>query len=340
MRSGYYIEADALSRLPSLIRDGGYTEIFYLHDTIVDGLFGEKIRAMIAANACLVPVEIKENSVSAATALSEQICKRKTPLVLALGGGRVLDMGKYAARLASAPLLLIPTALSNDGLVSPLAVLSVGEGKSETLLAKAADLLLLDTDACGVSPAFLTKSGIGDVLSNATALIDFDLAVARGKETANDRARALSAEALDILLATKETELSPTLIAELAKALTLSGLAMCEMGSTRPVSGSEHLFGYALDMLAPRRVSHGLAVALGTLAVYRLLGKEDRHLRSVLCRFSVDLCPSHLGIDADTFVRAFLSAREMRDRYTCLDELTLDEQTLLSVYQSLESDFS
>ena len=341
MRDGYYIEAGALSRLPSLLSDGKYTAVYYLHDTMVDGLFGAHIRETVASVTVLVPCEVKENSLCAAKELAESLASEKAPLVLALGGGRVLDFGKYASYLAKAPLLLIPTALSNDGLVSPLAVLSVGEGKSETLSAKGADLLLLDTEICGASPAFLTQSGIGDVLSNASALIDFDLAVARGKEAQCDTARALSAKALDLLLASKEESLSPTLIAELAEALVLSGLAMCEMGSTRPVSGAEHLFGYALDMrLSPRRVSHGLAVALGTLAVYRLLEKDDCHLLSVLRRFGVDVCPSRLGVDENTFVKAYLSARDMRDRYTCLDELKPTEATLSEIYRSLERDLA
>jgi glycerol-1-phosphate dehydrogenase [NAD(P)+] len=36
-------------------------------------------------------------------------------------------------------------------------------------------------------------------------------------------------------------------------------------GSSRPVSGSEHLFSHALDYFAEKKNLHGLQVALGTV---------------------------------------------------------------------------
>ena len=51
----------------------------------------------------------------------------------------------------------------------------------------------------------------------------------------------------------------------LAQSLVLGGLAMQIAGSSRPCSGSDHLFCHALDELFDHGLPHGIVVGIGTI---------------------------------------------------------------------------
>ena len=122
----------------------------------------------------------------------------------------------------------------------------------------------------------------------------------------------------------------------LVNSLLLSGIAMDFAGSSRPVSGSEHLFSHALDYFAERKNLHGLQVALGTVAVLKLIDHPQDDVVNYLKRFKVDVNPEHMGIDEDTFVYCMQNATSMRkNRYTYLHEIDLSSQRLKCVYQQL-----
>ena len=52
--------------------------------------------------------------------------------IIGLGGGKALDSAKYVAFLTGIPYVAVPTSLSNDGLCSPQASLTV-EGRRKSL---------------------------------------------------------------------------------------------------------------------------------------------------------------------------------------------------------------
>jgi glycerol-1-phosphate dehydrogenase [NAD(P)+] len=107
-------------------------------------------------------------------------------------------------------------------------------------------------------------------------------------------------------------------------------------GSSRPVSGSEHLFSHALDYYCEKQNLHGLNVALGTVAVLKIIGLDSKEVINYLKKFEVDVNPVHMGISEDVFVYCMKHATEMRtNRYTYLHEADLDETKLKNVYQEL-----
>ena len=130
--------------------------------------------------------------------------------------------------------------------------------------------------------------------------------------------------------------ISPEFIDILANSLVLSGIAMDFAGSSRPVSGSEHLFSHALDYYCEKQNLHGFNVVLGTVAVLKIIGQDYSEVLDYLKKFNVDINPSHMGINEDEFVLCMQKATSMRtNRYTYLHEANLNEQKLKKIYNKL-----
>ena len=135
---------------------------------------------------------------------------------------------------------------------------------------------------------------------------------------------------------TQFDHICPEFIDVLANSLVLSGIAMDFAGSSRPVSGSEHLFSHALDYFCEQQNLHGFNVALGTVAVLKIIGDDYSAVLKYLKKFEVDINPKHMGISEDTFVYCLQHATEMRsNRYTHLHEADLSGRKLSKVYCEL-----
>lgn len=152
----------------------------------------------------------------------------------------------------------------------------------------------------------------------------------------NGYAYLMSRSSLDALMKTQYTAICSEFIEILVNSLVLSGIAMDFAGSSRPVSGSEHLFSHALDYFSETKNLHGIQVALGTVAVLKLIGKDQQPVVDYLKHFGVDVNPVHLGIDEDTFIYCMQHAVELRsNRYTYLHEADLSKEKLKKIYKEI-----
>ena len=107
----------------------------------------------------------------------------------------------------------------------------------------------------------------------------------------------------------------------LVEALISSSVAMCIAGSTRPASGSEHLFSHALDMVAPKPALHGEQVGVGAIMMSYLHGRNWRAIRDVLRRAGAPTNARELGIEDKYIVEALTIAHKIRpERYTILGD--------------------
>lgn len=327
----------ALSRVGETLsagRVGG--KLLYVSDPVVDGLYGREVRAQLKDIGAVKQEYVGSNTIAYAMSVAERVIATDINCIVAMGGGRVLDVCKYAAYIGKIPLLSIATTAANDGIASPIAVLKRRDGKPKSLGCAVPSMLIVDTEVIQRGPIELIKAGIGDTLSNYTALLDWELAVERGRDSMNGYAYLMSRTSLDVLMKTQYGEVGPGLIEVLANSLVLSGIAMKFAGTSRPVSGSEHLFSHALDYFSDSQNLHGIQVALGAVATLLLIGRDPSPLMDYLGRFRVDIDPRSLGIDEPTFVYCMQHAAEMRqNRYTHLDEADLSEGNLRRVYRRL-----
>lgn len=311
-------------------------KILYVADPFVDKLYGSKVRQQIEAVGQLKEEMCDYNTIEYAMDIAERCIATDVNCIVGLGGGRVLDVCKYAAYISKTPFLSIPTTAANDGLASPIAVLKRKDKKPKSLGAAMPSMILIDTEIIANGPIQNIKAGIGDTISNYMALLDWEFAVSRGKDEMNGYAYLMSKSSLDALMKTQYDTICPEFIEVLVNSLVLSGIAMDFAGSSRPVSGSEHLFSHALDFYSEKKNLHGVQVALGTVSVLKLIGHPQDEVVKYLKKFDVIVNPRDMGIDEDTFVMCMQKATSMRkNRYTCLYEIDLSRDRVKDVYKQL-----
>ncbi len=341
MKSNYLkIGRNAINLVQEALKDNHIAgEILYVADPYVDQLYGKIVRPQVESIGHLKEELCGYNTIEYAMNIAERCIATDISCIVGLGGGRTLDVCKYAAYISKTPYLSIPTTAANDGLASPIAVLKRKDDKPKSLGAAMPAMVLIDTEVIAKGPIQNIKAGIGDTISNYTALLDWKFAVSKGKDVMNGYAYLMSCSSLDALMKTQYQTICPEFIEVLVNSLVLSGIAMDFAGSSRPVSGSEHLFSHALDYYSSQKNLHGLQVALGTVAVLKLIHYPHDEVMDYLKRFEVHVNPVTMKIDEETFVYCMQHATTMRsNRYTYLHEIDLSTDRLKSVYKELVSE--
>ena len=88
----------------------------------------------------------------------------KAQVIVGIGGGKVIDVAKYAAYLRKLPFISIPTSASSDGFSSASASLMVN-GRRTSVPARMAYGIIADTEIIKSAPERFLYSGIGDMVS-------------------------------------------------------------------------------------------------------------------------------------------------------------------------------
>jgi len=251
----------------------------------------------------------------------------KPRAVLGVGGGRVIDVAKYVSARREIPFISVPTAASHDGTASAQASLRNIAG-IVSVRAQAPLAIIADTSVIVNSPYRLTASGCGDVISKYTAVRDWQLAHHLKNEYYGDYAANLAL--MSARLVAKNSHMihrgGEKGIRILVEALISCGVAMSIAGSSRPCSGSEHLFSHALDIVAPESALHGEQCGVGTIMMAYLHKMNWMRIKRALKRVGAPTNAKELGITPKYIVKALTKAHTIRpDRYTILGEKGLTE---------------
>ena len=252
----------------------------------------------------------------------EEICQNiGTECIIGVGGGRIIDTAKIISYNMDIPFISIPTAASHDGIVSGRASIPTETG-SVSVQAHPPIAVIADTGIIASAPHRLLASGCADVISNYTAILDWELSHRLRGEEISEYASALSRMTAEILV--KNSHLIKPGQEEGAwiviKALVSSGVAMSIAGSSRPASGGEHKFGHALERLMPGKALHGEACGMGSIMTMYLHGGDWRAIRQSLIRIGAPITPEQMRIPDEVVVKALLEARNIRpERFTILD---------------------
>jgi glycerol-1-phosphate dehydrogenase [NAD(P)+] len=270
--------------------------------------------------------KVEGGTLQAALDLTDRLRAGSYDAVVGIGGGRTLDVAKYAAGLVGLPMVSVATNLAHDGIASPVASLE-HDGRKGSYGVHGPIAVVVDLDYVRRSPPEQLRSGVGDALSNLSALADWELANRERGEPVDGLAAAFARSGAESLLHRTDRLLSDTFLTALADALVLSGLAMAAAGSSRPCSGACHEISHAIDMLYPGRASHGEQVAVGALFASYL--REDERLDmldAALRRYEVSRLPTDLGLTEEEFGEAVVRAPTTRpDRFTVLEHVRLDQ---------------
>jgi glycerol-1-phosphate dehydrogenase [NAD(P)+] len=291
---------------------------------------GDQVVSALAPMGDSVHVfHVEGGTLDAAQGLAESLRDGWYDAVVGIGGGRTIDVAKYAASVSALPMVAVATSLTHDGLASPVASLEHNHRKGSYGV-QIPLAVVVDIDYVVRCPVEQLRAGVGDALSNLTALADWELANRVRGEPVDGLAVALARTGAEALLHRTDDLSSEGFLTTLAEALILGGLAMAVAGSSRPCSGACHEIAHAIDALYPGTARHGEQVAVGSLFAAFLQRSAVRDaLDACLRHHGVPRTPRDLGLTEDQFVAAVAEAPATRpDRYTILEHLALDERAI------------
>lgn len=254
--------------------------------------------------------------------------KADSEMLLGIGGGSVIDVTKLAAYELSRNFISIPTVASHDGIASPRASLKDRKGSiSKTAYSPVA--VLADTQIISKAPYQMLASGCADVISNLSAIKDWELAHRLKNEEFSTFAASLSQTASQLLLE-KADDIRSGLeeaVWQAVKSMIVSGVAMSVAGNTRPASGAEHMFSHMLDTIAPGKALHGEQCGVGAIMMMYLHGEDWEQIRDSLKTIGAPINAKELNIPKKKIIQALLGAQKIRpDRYTILGDQGLTEE--------------
>ncbi len=292
---------------------------------------GEQIASILRpelANGDIWMVE--GGSVEAAMGLAQRLRGGFYDALVGIGGGRTLDVAKHAASVSGLPLVAVATNLAHDGIASPVSSLE-HDGRKGSYGVQMPLAVVVDLDYVRRSPPRMRRSGIGDVVSNLSAIADWRLAERERGEVVDGLAVTFARTAATAVLHREDGIDDDDFLIALAEALVLSGLAMATAGSSRPCSGGDHEILHAVDHLYPGTSNHGELAGVGALFASYLRGDDElaAQLHACLTRHDLPRTPADLGLSEEQFTLAVLHAPTTRPgRYTVLEHRALDERAV------------
>lgn len=278
---------------------------------------------------------VADGTIDSAVQLADDIKGKRYDAVVGLGGGKIIDVAKYAAARIGLPMVAVATNLSHDGICSPVSILDNDNGRGSygvpTPIA-----MVIDLDVIREAPVRFVRSGIGDAISNISAIADWELSHEVNGEPVDGLAAAMARTAGESVLRHPGGVGDDEFLTVLSEALVLSGIAMSISGDTRPSSGACHEISHAFDLLYPKRSAlHGEQVGLGAAFAMHLRGAAEQSglFAEVLRRHGLPVLPQEIGFSADEFVRAVAYAPQTRPgRFTILEHLNLSTAQIKDAY--------
>lgn len=290
-----------------------------LQDHLVDA--GYDIRSHITGSATIANME--------GAIEDARSCDPK--FILAVGGGSKIDLGKLVAKELRIPFISVPTSAAHDGVASDRASLKADKGP-KSIRAATPIAILADTEVISKAPYRTLASGCADVISNLTALKDWDYAHKLRDEPFSNSAYAMSFHSANTII--EHASLIKPNMEESCwiamRPIIISGIAMSVAGSSRPTSGSEHMFSHALDNMGVSKAMHGEQCGVGSIIMMYLHGGDWRSVRNALLRIGAPVDARGLGVSDDDIIEALMNAHKIRkERFTILGDNGLTRASAL-----------
>lgn len=278
--------------------------------------------------------EINSNELDVSFELANMAINYDFDTIIGIGGGKTLDVCKYSSYISKKVFVSIPTAIAHDGVASPIAVLKCKESV-KSLGCDVPSAIIVDLNIIKDAPIILTKAGIGDTLSNYTAIKDWKLAKEVNNDEINDFSILLSELAVKSVINHCDKCLeNMDFIKTVVESCIMSGIAMNIAGSSRPCSGSEHLISHSMDKLN-KNIPHGIQVGISTIIATYLHGENPKNIKHFLEIFNIPTTLDEIGISFDEYLYIMKNAKNTRPgRYTILNEIDLSDENLKKIYEN------
>ncbi len=296
---------------------------------------------LLARNRRVEKHLIKKNDKQALEKTIKRIRKDSFDCCIGIGGGKALDIAKYASFVEKVRFISFPTLLSHDGIASPVAVIRDGKHWSESRKAESPYAVVVDLMTISRAPAKSILSGIGDLVANLFASIDAEVFEKKCKSPNNELAAAIARSASSLVFPSFSSisigRISKKELKQLAWGLVLSGISMSIAGNSRPASGAEHKISHAIDYLFSPPVSHGFTVSIGNVISAFLHRRYKNEIIEFNLSLGLPVSCEDIGIEKEEFVNAVLYAGKIRpDRHTILEEKKLTKKEVMYLLDEIE----
>lgn len=318
-------------------RIGSGDNVLVVDDKKTKKLSGDEIRKiLLKANYNVKELVVSAPTVNEVNNVINYSSKNNIKMLLGVGGGSVIDVTKLAAYELKKPFVSVPTSAAHDGIASPRASLKHSKGAvSKTAVSPLA--VLADTKIIMKAPYKMLASGCADVISNISAVMDWELAHRLKGEEFSTHGAVLARTAAEMLIQNVD-DIRPASEESVwlgVKAMIVSGVAMSVAGNTRPASGAEHMFSHMLDHLGPgillkgrryKKPLHGEQCGVGAIMMIYLHGGDWELIKRTLKKIGAPTTSEELGVSKKKIIEALIRAHEIRpERYTILGETGLTE---------------
>ncbi len=223
--------------------------------------------------------------------------------VIALGGGKVLDVAKAAANEVKMPICIVPTIVSNDAPTSALSVIYREDGSQEDVIffERSPDVVLVDTDIIARGPSRLLVAGMGDALSTyfeartcVNAYRDNFLGIAGGGmggdgsagTKATKTSMAIAELCYEVLLecgVQAKMACDNNVVTKALNRIVEANSLMSGIGfESNGVSTAHAVYGGFSELSGREHMFHGEYVAFGTIVMLVLEGADKDEIEEVV----------------------------------------------------------
>jgi glycerol-1-phosphate dehydrogenase [NAD(P)+] len=316
-----------LNRIPEVVKRLGLSgKALVMSDSKCYDVAGKAVSGFLEESGLAVDfLLVKTMTINDVLAVEDQIKELKPQVLFGVGGGTIIDAAKVSSGSQNIPFISVPTTVSHDGIASPLASIK-GSDKPYSILAQAPLAIIADTEVIAQAPWRFVISGCGDVIAKLTAVKDWKLAHQEKNEYYGEYAASLALMSAKLVIENADLIVyrADEGLRVLLEALISCGVAMSIAGSSRPCSGSEHLFSHALDLVNSHHAMHGEQCGVGSILTAYLHRANWQRIRNTLKQIGAPTTASELGVKDVDVVKALEAAAKIRpERYTILHKLNL-----------------
>jgi glycerol dehydrogenase-like iron-containing ADH family enzyme len=209
----------------------------------------------------------------------------KIGVLYAIGSDTIINAAKVIASVSHRPLVVVPTAFSSDVPYTSSALVQVKNG-FEDYETGAPEEVIINWSIITEADVSDRGTGIVEVLSSVTALLDWRLAATQNQTTPETRlsqwgmqvAAALSMQA--VKAAPQIGQGSAEALRGLLELLCMSVQLNSVLGHSRATMGTEHIFADAIQ--TTENVTHAEKVAAGILFALALHNQDVGPLKTAL----------------------------------------------------------
>ncbi len=297
---------DKLANMGYYINKVGIKKIVFYYGEGIKELFGHIVVEALAKYPeieILSEVVCDDNTMEYITQNAFTI-PAATEAIVGIGGGKVLDVAKYISFLTTKPFISIPTSTAHDGFASSGCSLVVN-GRRKSLPAHMPYGVIVDINIVKNAPVKFLYSGVGEIISNITAIYDWKYEESQGVAYVDDLAVMIAKKSVNSVVRIPFTDIKDDFfIKELVDSLTMSGISMEIAGNSAPGSGSEHLISHALDKMLETPQLHGVQVGIAAYIMSKVQNHRCERVEKFLRETGFFEFIKTLEIKADDYIRA------------------------------------